>query len=224
MDIFKRNSLGDSKTKEETKSQKYSAAEIAKLHEKIKDLELDIFDLKKANACLIIENTQLKAWNTTAENQSNEWFTNANPTLSSIPSPPQNQDSWLPRQSLSVNVEEANALPVIRHSSESTVVTVPGMRGPDESSHTAQPARLHRQNTIIFTNDTEFENFKLSKTDIQMKCQVGKGSFGVVWKGLYKDNPVAVKLFISEEIDIRSEVFAMSKVVGLEHVMDLIGE
>lgn len=57
-----------------------------------------------------------------------------------------------------------------------------------------------------------------------MKCQVGKGSFGVVWKGLYKENPVAVKLFISEEIDIRGEVYAMSKVVGLEHVMDLIGK
>lgn len=205
MDIFRRSAV-EHKKKVEVPPE--DSAIVIALKNHIKDLELDIFDLKQANASLLAENTQLKAWNTSPENQSSDWFGKKNSSLSSTVGMEKEGSKDL--NSLSIYVE--GQIPE-RHSSESTDINhLPTVKN-----------RLNRLNTLIFTNDSEFENFKINKLDIQMKCQVGKGSFGVVWKGLYKDNPVAVKLFISEEIDIRGEVYAMSKVVGLEHVMDLIG-
>lgn len=165
------------------------------------------------------ENTQLKAWNTSPENQSNDWFGKKNPSLSSATATGMERGGSGSKGATHLTIQVDNTLiPVERHSSEST-----DNKQADELLLPTKTTRLNRLNTLIFTSDSEFENLKINKLDIQMKCQVGKGSFGVVWKGLYKDNPVAVKLFISEEIDIRGEVYAMSKVVGLEHVMDLIG-
>jgi hypothetical protein len=210
MDIFRRTSL-EQKKKHEPPPE--DSPVVIALKEQISSLELLIFDLKKVNNDLLVENTQLKAWNTTAENQSNEWFGKSNPSLSVTPGVDGGGGGGGARTSSSLTIKVEDNFSVERNSSEST-----------SAPQFPEKTRFQRHNTIIFTDDSDFENFKINKLDIQMKCQVGKGSFGVVWKGLYKDNPVAVKLFISEEIDIRSEVYAMSKVVGLEHVMDLIGE
>jgi serine/threonine protein kinase len=53
---------------------------------------------------------------------------------------------------------------------------------------------------------------------------VGKGSFGVVWKANYLEQVVAVKVFISKDIDVNREVNTMAKVQSQPHVLDLIGK
>jgi hypothetical protein len=52
---------------------------------------------------------------------------------------------------------------------------------------------------------------------------VGKGSFGEVWRANYRDSVVAVKLFLSEDVNVESEIAVMSKVSGMAHILDLIG-
>ena len=42
---------------------------------------------------------------------------------------------------------------------------------------------------------------QLRKEDIQLQALVGKGSFGEVWRALYRGNTVAVKLFLSENVE-----------------------
>ena len=96
----------------------------------------------------------------------------------------------------------------------------------DNNKHEQQRKQhLPRKKSIIFTDEMEFERFRLEQSDIKMKYVVGTGSFGWVWRGeLFGHTEVAVKVFKSEDIDIRGEVLTMSKAVGLDHVMDLIGE
>lgn len=45
-----------------------------------------------------------------------------------------------------------------------------------------------------------------------------------MWKANYLDQVVAVKVFISKDIDVNREVNTMAKVQGQPHVLDLIGE
>jgi hypothetical protein len=238
MDFFRRNSIENNNHNNNNECVS-DAVTITSLRERVRDLELLVFDLKKALADLQCENTQLRAWNTTADNQTSEWFGKSNPSLSHSLTPSLPHSSIQPselsvEESVCVDVEGDNLTPLaeggerMSFTSTTTTHTHTHMQNIQENKQQSERApeemaRLNRHNTIIFTNDSDFDNFKIDKRDIQMKCQVGKGSFGVVWKGMYRESPVAVKLFISEEIDIRSEVYAMSKVVGLEHVMDLIG-
>ena len=242
MDFFRRNSLENNNQNNNHNNNNEcvsDAVTITSLRERVRDLELLVFDLKKALADLQCENTQLRAWNTTADNQTSEWFGKSNPSLShslthSLPHSSIQPSELSVEESVCVDVEGDNLTPLaeggerMSFTSTTTTHTHTHMQNIQENKQQSERApeemaRLNRHNTIIFTNDSDFDNFKIDKRDIQMKCQVGKGSFGVVWKGMYRESPVAVKLFISEEIDIRSEVYAMSKVVGLEHVMDLIG-
>ena len=195
MDIFRRGSW-----ERKEKSDEDDKRVIASLRERIKDLELQLFDLKKKNEELEIENNQLKVWNTC---ENNDWLMK------------------LTRHS-SLSIGKSSTAGITDTSVDVSVMTSTATS--DSSHHISRTTKINRQNTIIFTDkDTDFDSFKINKLDIQMKCQVGKGSFGVVWKGVYKESQVAVKLFVSEEIDIRSEVYAMSKVAGMQHVMDLIG-
>lgn len=99
---------------------------------------------------------------------------------------------------------------------------------------------LSKVNTLKSLDSSEIEEVKLSPTifhppkfeshvniipagDIKLRERVGKGSFGEVWRAIYQEGAVAVKLFLSEDIDVTSEIAVMAKISGQPHVLDLIG-
>lgn len=57
----------------------------------------------------------------------------------------------------------------------------------------------------------------------QPQERVGKGSFGEVWRAQYEDSVVAVKVFLSRDIDVSGEISVMARVTGQPHVLDLLG-
>lgn len=70
---------------------------------------------------------------------------------------------------------------------------------------------------------TSFEHLLIPKDRIQLKERVGKGSFGEVWRAQYGDSVVAVKVFLSRDIDVSGEISVMARVTGQPHVLDLLG-
>jgi hypothetical protein len=65
-------------------------------------------------------------------------------------------------------------------------------------------------------------NCHLDKTEITLQGIVGRGSFGVVWKGLYRERTqVAVKLFLVE--DVESEIVMLSRIEQHENVLNFLG-
>ncbi len=44
-----------------------------------------------------------------------------------------------------------------------------------------------------------------------------------MWKALYNNQVVAVKVFLSDSLDVSSEIQVMARVTGQPHVLDLIG-
>ena len=83
---------------------------------------------------------------------------------------------------------------------------------------------------------TSFEHLLIPKDRVQLKVtsthfiinnrlqeRVGKGSFGEVWRAMYGDTVVAVKVFLSRDIDVTGEISVMARVTGQPHVLDLLG-
>lgn len=65
-------------------------------------------------------------------------------------------------------------------------------------------------------------NCHLDKNEITLQGIVGRGSFGVVWKGLYRERQqVAVKLFLVE--DVESEIVMLSRIEQHENVLNFLG-
>ena len=64
---------------------------------------------------------------------------------------------------------------------------------------------------------------EMNKHDIQLVEQVGRGSFGVVWRALHKptSTQVAVKLFLSE--DVETEINLLAKIQRHPHVLTFLG-
>ena len=64
---------------------------------------------------------------------------------------------------------------------------------------------------------------EMNKHDIQLVEQVGRGSFGVVWRALHKptSTQVAVKLFLSE--DVETEINLLAKTRLHPHVLTFLG-
>jgi hypothetical protein len=79
-----------------------------------------------------------------------------------------------------------------------------------------------RSRTSTVTEDIPAE-LLIAKDDIQLLGLIGKGSFGEVWRGLYKEEVVAVKVFLSEESDVSSEVKMMAKASGQKNILELVG-
>lgn len=63
----------------------------------------------------------------------------------------------------------------------------------------------------------------INQKEVQVLDKIGTGSFGEVWKALYNGNIVAVKLFVSQESDISSEIKVMAKASGKKNVLELLG-
>jgi len=72
-------------------------------------------------------------------------------------------------------------------------------------------------------NDDVPPELLIKKEDIQLLGLLGRGSFGEVWRGLYKEEVVAVKVFLSEESDVSSEIKMMAKVSGQKNIIKLVG-
>ena len=61
----------------------------------------------------------------------------------------------------------------------------------------------------------------LDKKDVQLQGLVGQGSFGVVYKALWKGTQVAVKLFLSE--DVESEIITLAHITPHPNVLNFLG-
>lgn len=92
------------------------------------------------------------------------------------------------------------------HSESASLMTVYG-DGSSDRSYTPPPrsTSLRARTSTIETKDVPPE-LLINKEDIQLLGLIGRGSFGEVWRALYKEEVVAVKVFISEEGDVASEI------------------
>jgi serine/threonine protein kinase len=78
----------------------------------------------------------------------------------------------------------------------------------------------HRTSTL---EDDIPISLMIAKEDIQLLGLIGRGSFGEVWRALYKSQVVAVKVFLSEESDVSSEVKMMCAAANHKNIIPLVG-
>jgi hypothetical protein len=104
--------------------------------------------------------------------------------------------------------------------SGSSAGSVPGLSPALAHHFSGHSAARHRASTL--ENDVP-AHLRLAKDDIQLLGLIGRGSFGEVWRALHSGSVVAVKVFLSEEEDVSSEVKMMAKASGHKNIIPLIG-
>ena len=96
-------------------------------------------------------------------------------------------------------------------------------RGSNGSFNAMDRLRQSSRSRASTLNDDVPPELLIKKEDIQLLGLLGRGSFGEVWRGLYKEEVVAVKVFLSEEGDVSSEIKMMAKVSGQKNIINLVG-
>lgn len=98
-----------------------------------------------------------------------------------------------------------------------------GGGGGDNESDLPRTGRIERLSSFGRLSMSSLpERCHLNKEDIQLLGQVGKGSFGVVWKAKYRErSEVAVKLFLYE--DVESEIVMLASIAPHPHVLNFLG-
>jgi len=63
----------------------------------------------------------------------------------------------------------------------------------------------------------------LDQQDLHFEEPVGEGAFGKVWRATFQGKLVAVKVFLSDELDVLQEATMLDRVKDLAHVVKFIG-
>jgi hypothetical protein len=77
------------------------------------------------------------------------------------------------------------------------------------SSQQNSQNRPHAQTKVVLPADIDFSGWLIPTKELTMEREIGRGAFGVVYKGQWRGIPVAVKQILSAEMnekDVRSFV------------------
>jgi hypothetical protein len=128
-------------------------------------------------------------------------------------------DKLLPRQDTPPSSPEV----VLSPTRSSTQNRAPHAVVSDDEDDGPQMGRFQRLSSFGRLSMSSLpEHCHLNKSDIQLLGQVGRGSFGVVWRAKYKErSEVAVKLFLYE--DVESEIIMLASIAPHPHVLNFLG-
>jgi len=63
----------------------------------------------------------------------------------------------------------------------------------------------------------------LDSRELKVEEPVGEGSYGKVWRATYRGQTVAVKIFLSEDVDVLAEVDMLNRVKDIPHIVQFLG-